>query len=102
MKLTQVEKCWLVALFCDGYRWLARDGYDDNLIAYKSKPFKNNPEYWNTDSDDFLYINTSSIFKQIKCSDSVPFKITCKMIPLDMIGIEKDHPEDCVNTMVEV
>ena len=36
-KLTQLEKCWLVVLFSDGYRYLVRDGFG-KIWAHQIKP----------------------------------------------------------------
>ncbi|MBQ8751458.1 MAG: hypothetical protein IJY61_03875 [Candidatus Gastranaerophilales bacterium] len=89
MKLKQVEKCWLIALYSDGYRYLARDGETNELWAYKQKPDKDGEsDIWSVLSGECLCIN-HKLFARIKNTDDVPFAITCDFIPLDAIGIER-------------
>ena len=88
MKLKQVEKCWLVALYSDGYRYLARDAFNNKLCAYKQRPEKKEGQIWDDYSNDYLTLNRK-LFARIKSSDDVPFAITCDFIPLDAIGIER-------------
>ena len=86
-KLTQLEKCWLVALYSDGYRYIARD-LNNDLYAYDKKPEWNNEEdYWDIDDEYRTDGIPERLFKYIPKGNKGLFEISCKAIYIDHIDL---------------
>ena len=73
MTLTEVEKCWLVALYDDGYRYLARDN-PEYLGAYTRKPHRTSLGAWDEFCGRLWYIPAKN-FRFI--DEKTLFKISC-------------------------
>lgn len=88
-EMTQIEKCWLVTLYSDGYRYLGRD-YDNHLFAYDKKPeWDDENNIWDVENEDFRQMGIpNNLFQFVQCGNRGGlFKITCNAIYLENIDL---------------
>ena len=88
-ELTQVEKAWLLILYSEGYRYIARDN-DGELYAYKYMPDWRKECYWSNGNKDNNYyaVENDELFSSIVYKGVGPFKIICNA-PIDYFDLEE-------------
>lgn len=88
MKLTQVEKCWLVALYSDGYKYICRDN-SGQLNAFDKMPCLDDYGEWSCSGEFRHQIIPEWLFDESIEDNQILCEITLTDISLDTLRLRE-------------
>lgn len=88
MKLTQVERCWLVALYSDEYRYICRDN-GNQLNAFNKMPHLDDFGDWCCNGDFRHQVIPEWLFDDAIQDNQMLYEITLTTVNLDTVRLRE-------------